>query len=273
MEPVLELRSVSYRRDQRLILDRVDLVVDAGQRWVILGANGSGKTTLLRIAALYEHPTEGTVEVLGRRLGRVDVRELRRRIGYVSAAFGSRLRQEITAVDVVKTARHAALEPWWHHYDDADGERALDCLTLLGVGSLALRTYGTLSSGEQQRVMLARALMNDPAVLLLDEPSAGLDLAGRESLLRALEELAARPETPPFVLVTHHLEEIPPSMTHALLLREGRCLRAGPIAEILTAEEVSRCFDLDIDVVRRSDGRFSGWARPTPDRGGVDSPL
>lgn len=273
MAPVLELRSIGFRRDGRMILDGVDLTVEIGERWLILGANGSGKTSLLRIAALYEHPTQGDVEVLGERLGEVDVRVLRRRIGYVSAAFSAQLRRDIAAVDVVKTARHAALEPWWHTYDEVDLELAMGQLAILGVAHLAPRAFGTLSSGEQQRVLLARALMNDPAVLLLDEPAAGLDLAGREGLLAALEELAARPQTPPFVLVTHHLEEIPTSMTHVLLLREGRMLAAGPIATTLTAETVSHCFGLEISIERRPDGRFSAWARSTPVRGVDGSPI
>jgi len=161
---------------------------------------------------------------------------------------------------VVMTARHGALEPWWHHYEPADRDQALACLDQMGVGHLAERSIGTLSSGEQQRVLLARTLMNSPAVVVLDEPSARLDLGGREQLVSALEDLASEPDAPPFVLVTHHVDEVPPSMTHALLLREGRTLAAGPIAEVLTAEGLSACFGLDLRLERRPNGRFSAWA-------------
>jgi iron complex transport system ATP-binding protein len=168
------------RRDGSRILDDISIDVHRGQRWVVLGPNGSGKTTLLRIMALYDHPTTGTVEVLGERLGQTDVRTLRTRVGYASAALADQLRPGLTAHDAVRTARHAALEPWWHHYTDEDDRRATECLELLHVGHLAHRTLGSLSSGERQRTLLARALMNDPAVLLLDEPSARLDLGGRD---------------------------------------------------------------------------------------------
>ena len=223
----LRLEHVRLVRAGTVILDDVSLSVEAGQRWLVLGANGSGKTTLLRIAALYEHPTAGTVEVLGERLGRTDVRELRRRVGYASAALADQLRPELSALDVVRTARYAALEPWWHRYTAADDRHAADCLERMGVGRFAARPVGSLSSGERQRVLLARTLMNDPAIVLLDEPSARLDLGGREQLVHALDELGADPDAPPLVLVTHHVDDIPTTITHALLLREGRTLRRG----------------------------------------------
>ena len=176
--PALELNNIHLHRDGTDVIGNISSRVEQDQRWVILGANGSGKTSLMRIMALYDHPTSGTVDVLGERLGRTDVRTLRQRVGYASAALASQLRVELEVVDVVKTAKFAALEPWWHRYDDADTERAVQCLERLGVDRFARRTFGTLSSGEQQRVLLARTLMNDPAVVLLDEPSARLDLGG-----------------------------------------------------------------------------------------------
>ncbi len=247
------------RRDGVTILDGVSLCIEAGQRWVILGPNGCGKTSLMRVMAMYDHPTAGSVDVLGERLGRTDVRELRRRIGYMSAAFGDQLRRDLIAHDVVRTARHAALEPWWHRYEPADDTRADECLHELGVGHLRDRRFGTLSSGEQQRVLLARTMMNSPDVILLDEPSARLDLGGREQLVATLAGLANDPTTPPFAMVTHHVDEIPPGVTHAALMRAGRISVQGPVAEVLTADGLSRCFDTPLRLERRDDGRFSAW--------------
>jgi iron complex transport system ATP-binding protein len=256
----LNLREIRFERDGRAILDDVTLKVETHQRWLVLGANGSGKTTLMRIASLYQHPSSGSVTVLGHELGRTDIRTLRSRIGYASAALASQLRTDLIARDVVMTARFGALEPWWHRYEPADHEQALQCLDQMGVAHLAERSIGTLSSGEQQRVLLARTLMNSPAVVLLDEPSARLDLGGREQLVGALEDLATDPSAPPFVMVTHHVDEVPPSMTHALLLREGRTLAAGPITDVVTPEGLSSCFGVDLRVERRSNGRFIAWA-------------
>jgi len=256
----LALDHIVFRRDGTLILDDVSFHVRTRDRWVVLGANGSGKSTLLRIAAVYEHPTQGTVRVLGETLGRTDVRVLRRRVGYNSASLSADLRPSVSAVDVVKTAKYAALEPWWHQYTEADRERALACLVRMGVGRLADRPLATLSTGERQRVLLARTLMNDPGVILLDEPSAGLDLGGREQLVAALADLATDPTAPPLVLVTHHVDDIPPGMTHVLLLRDGRVHAAGPIGEVLDDGSLSSCFGLSLTLERRGDGRFSAWA-------------
>ena len=257
----LHLDHIVMRRGATLVLDDVSMSVGDGERWLVLGPNGSGKTSLLHVAALYDHPSSGVVEVLGERLGRTDVRELRKRVAYASAALTDLLRPSARVLDVVRTARFAALEPWWHTYTDADDERALDCLDRMGVAAFAERTFDTLSSGERQRVLLARTLMNDPAVVLLDEPSARLDLAGREQLVHALDDLATDPSSPPSVVVTHHVDDIPTSTTHALLLRAGRVLRSGPIDDVLDADGLTDCFGLALALERRPDGRFSAWAR------------
>ena len=251
--PVLRLEAVGLVLDGTRVLDGVDWVVHPGERWVVLGRNGSGKTSLLRIASLYQHPSHGTVEVLGETLGRTDVRRLRTRIGVASAAMADLLRPGLTALEVVVTAKHVVLEPWWHTYDDADRARARELLGRVGVAEVADHRFGTLSSGERQRTQLARTLMGDPGLLLLDEPTAGLDLGGREDLVRRLGALAADPATPPTVLVTHHVEEIPAGFTHALLLREGVVQAAGPIATTLTADALSTCFGLSLELDRHGD--------------------
>lgn len=257
----LQLDHIVVERARRRILDDVTLHVASDHHWVVLGANGSGKTTLLRIAAMYDHPTTGSVRVLGEQLGRTDVRVLRRRVGYLSAALASQFRPELSAADTVMTARYAALEPWWHRYTEDDRRRAVDCLARMGVGELAARPLASLSSGEQQRVFLARTLMNDPGVVLLDEPSARLDLGGREQLVRALGDLAGAPGGPPLVLVTHHVDEVPDGITHAMLLRDGAIVAAGPIDEALTASSLSDCFAMPLALERRPDGRLSAWSR------------
>lgn len=251
--PVLRLEGVGLVLDGQRVLAAVDWTVRPGERWVVLGRNGSGKTSLLRIASLYQHPSVGTVEVLGEVLGRTDVRRLRTRIGVASAALADLLRPGLTALDVVVTAKHAALEPWWHTYDDADRERARGLLARVGLDGVAEQRFGTLSSGERQRTQLARTLMADPGLLLLDEPTAGLDLGGREDLVRRLGALASDPATPPTVLVTHHVEEIPPGFGHVLLLRDGEVQAAGPIDDVLRADALSACFGLPLELDRHGD--------------------
>ena len=252
---------VTRIEDGRAILADVDWIVETDQRWIVLGRNGSGKSTLLRIASLYLHPTRGTVRVLGEELGHTDVRRLRQRIGYSAAAFADLLRPALSVRDVVMTAKFAALEPWWHVYDDADRARAVEMLERVGCAALAEHPFATLSSGERQRVLLARTLFTEPGVILLDEPTAALDLAGREELVANLDALAADPTTAPLVLVTHHVEEIPPAFTHALLLRDGRVLAKGPIEECMNVETLSTCFGRALELDRR-DGRWLAWARP-----------
>jgi len=258
--PSLSVTDIVLRRDGTTILDGISLSVAADERWVIIGANGSGKTSLMRVMALYDHPTSGSVQVLDQRLGSTDVRELRRRIGYASAALADQLRGDLVAHDVVRTARHAALEPWWHRYTDDDDRRADECLVTMGVAQHRNRRFATLSSGEQQRVLLARTMMNDPAVILLDEPSARLDLGGREQLVSILSERAHDAEAPPFVMVTHHVDEIPPGVTHAAILGGGRLLTSGSIDVVVTAESLSACFGVDLNLDRRGNGRFSAWS-------------
>ena len=258
-EAVLQLEGVSVVRDGRTLLDAIDWTVSPGERWVLLGRNGSGKTTLVRVASLYLHPTAGSVTVLGERLGRTDVRVLRTRIGVASQSFADLLRRDLSVLDVVVTGKHAALEPWWHTYTEADRTTARTLLHRMGVASHTDQPFGTLSSGERQRVQLARTLMGDPGLLLLDEPAAGLDLGGREDLVQRLGHLATDPAVAPTVLVTHHTEEIPDGFTHALLLADGKVLTSGPLDEVLTEANLSACFELPLRLERR-DGRWLAWA-------------
>lgn len=261
-DPVLELEDVSLVRERRTILDAVTWRVRPHERWVVLGRNGSGKTSLVRIASLYLHPSTGSVRVLGEELGRTDVRTLRTRIGVMSAAMADLMRPQLPALDVVVTARHAALEPWWHTYTDDDRLRARTLLDQVGAAAVADQPFGTLSSGERQRVLLARTLMTDPGLLLLDEPMAALDLGGREELVASLAVLAEDRATPPIVLVTHHLEEVPPGFTHGLLLTGGRVQAAGPLDETFTDQALSACFGVPVTLERHADRFHAVTARP-----------
>ena len=252
----LRLSGVGLTRAGRHLLDGIDLTVHADERWVVLGANGSGKTSLLAIAALRLHPSRGDVDVLGHRLGRTDVRRLRRSVGFASAALADALRPELVARDVVMTALHGALEPWWHTWTQADRDEAHDCLARMGLDAFADRPFGTLSSGERQRVLVARTLMGGPALVLLDEPSAGLDLGARERPVPDLARLAREPATAPVVLVTHHLEEVPAGFTHGLVLRDGRALASGVLADVLTGPVLSEAFGLPLSVHHRA-GRWT----------------
>jgi len=255
-EPVLSLRQVGLVRNGKPLLDQIDFTVEAGSSWIVLGANGSGKTSLVRICSLYEHPSRGSVELLGQKLGCTDIRNLRRQVALVSPALSDMIRPQLTATEVVMCAKYAALEPWWHKYEQADSDKAVGLLHAQQVGFAANRSYGSLSSGERQRVLLARALMSEPALILLDEPSAALDLGGREILVDRLDELAADPNSAPVILVTHHVEEIPPSFTHVLALQNGRRLAAGPIQETLTSELLSQCFGLPL-TLQQHGSRFT----------------
>jgi iron complex transport system ATP-binding protein len=247
---VLRLDGVTVRRGTKHILDGVDWTVREGEHWVVLGPNGAGKTTVLQIAAARMHPTTGTAEVLGERLGRVDVFELRPRLGLASAALASRIPNGELVSDAVLTGAYGVTGRWRESYGDVDLGRARDLMAAFGVLDLEDRVFGTLSEGERKRVQIARSLMADPEVLLLDEPSAGLDLGGREQLIAALTELATDPRSPLMVLVTHHLEEIPPGFTHAALMKDGTIEFAGPIDQVLTSGNVSEAFGMPLTVTR-----------------------
>ena len=259
MSDVLRFVGVTVVRGGVPIVDAVDWDVAEGERWAVLGPNGAGKTTLLKIAATLEHPTRGTVEVLDQLLGRTDVFELRPRIGLASAALATRIPDEETVRDVVVTASYAVTGRWRERYDGFDHDRAQELLAALGVDHLAQRTFGTLSEGERKRVQVARALMPDPELLLLDEPAAGLDLGGREDLVARLGEIAADEYAPTTVLVTHHVEEIPVGFTHALLLRAGAVVAAGPIATVIHDDAVSEAFGLRLRI-GQDGGRWSARA-------------
>jgi iron complex transport system ATP-binding protein len=254
--PALQLTDISLELDGTTVLAGIDWTVARGERWVILGANGAGKTTLLRVAALYQHPSRGTVDVLGERLGRCDVRTLRERIAFSSPALAAALEPSMTASEVVMTAKYAALAPWWHTYTAADRARARELLDHFRAGALAEHRLPTLSAGERQRVLLARTLMNEPGIVLLDEPTAGLDVGGREELVHDLTQWARDAARPPLVLVTHHLEEIPPGFTHALVMKDARVLTSGPLAETVTSETLSETFGIRLRV-DESDGRYA----------------
>jgi iron complex transport system ATP-binding protein len=256
----LELAGVTVRRAGRAILGPLDWCVEDGQRWVVLGPNGSGKTTLLQVVSMYLWPTGGTVDVLGCRFGRVDAREHRRRIGYAGSALEAAMDEGLTPNQLVLSARHAALAPYWHDYRQADRDRAVELIDRLGIRHVADHPFRTLSSGERRRVSIARALMPVPELLLLDEPAAGLDLGARETLIRDLASLAGETTLRGIVLVSHHVEEIPPGFGHVLLLNDGQAVAAGPIDEVVRGAALSEAYDLPISVERR-DGRF--WARMT----------
>jgi len=249
-------RAVTLVRGASEVLHGVDWSVAADERWVIVGPNGAGKTSMISLCVGRLHPTTGTVDILGQRLGRVDVRRLRERIGMTSAALAQQLRPTLPAVDVVMTAKYGALEPWWHEYTDVDRQRARALLDDAGFGYVADREFGVLSEGERKQVLLARALMREPDLLVLDEPMAGLDLGGRERLVRRLDALGGDPTSPPTVFVTHHVEEIPSTFHRALLLRDGRVVAAGPLEAVLTSEALSETFGMSLRLVRHG-GRFS----------------
>ena len=252
---LIDFAKVTLRRNGRLLVGPVTWSVELDERWVIIGPNGAGKTSLLRMAAAMEHPSSGTAYVLGERLGRVDMSELRSRIGLSSAALSQRVPDDEVVRDVVVSAGYAVMGRWREKYDDVDYHRAVDMLESIGAEHLAERTYGTLSEGERKRVLIARALMTDPELLLLDEPAAGLDLGGREELVARMSDLAADPDAPALALVTHHVEEIPPGFSHCLILAEGAVVDSGLLSDVLTAENLSAAFgqSIALDVI---DGRY-----------------
>ena len=260
MATVVELADVSIVRGGATLLDQVNWVIDEADRWVIIGPNGAGKTTLLQIVSAHMHPTSGMASILDEVLGAVDVFELRPRIGMTSAALADRIPRSESVGNVIVSAGYAVLGRWTEQYDATDFQRAGELMAQLHVERLGKRTFGTLSEGERKRVQIARALMTDPELLLLDEPAAGLDVAGRESLVETLGEIVTSDVAPATVLVTHHLEEIPQGMTHALLLKDGRVVAAGPIDDVLTDELLTQTFDLPLRV-SHEDGRWTARAR------------
>jgi iron complex transport system ATP-binding protein len=254
-DAVLQFSDVSVRRGSKMLIDRITWTVEEDERWAVLGANGAGKTTLLQVAAAIMHPTSGEAYVFGERLGGVDVFELRPRIGLSSAIIADRIPAGERVVDVVVSAGYAVLGRWREAYGRLDVRRAGKLLDRVGVGALGERVYGTLSQGERQRVQIARALMTDPELLLLDEPAAGMDLGGREDLLRRLTKFAADPDAPASVLVTHHVEELPQGISHVMLMRDGAIVASGLVRDVLTDEHLSATFGLPLHVERR-DGRW-----------------
>ncbi len=255
MGDVLTLKEATVRRNGRNILDSVTWDVNEGERWVILGPNGAGKTTTISLAAGRLYPTTGEVWIIGEKLGRVDVNELRPLVGVASASLDQRIPSGERVLDVVRTAAYGTLARWRESYDQEDTARAHELLRQLGVGDLGGRIFSTVSSGEMKRIGIARALMPNPEILILDEPTSGLDLGGRESLLSTLSDLARDEFAPVLVLVTHHVEEIPPGFTHALLLKDGRVHVAGPIDEVMTSENLSVAFGLPL-TVETTAGRY-----------------
>jgi iron complex transport system ATP-binding protein len=256
MSVVVDFHSVSVVRDGNLILDDIEWAVNDDERWVIIGPNGAGKTTLLMLAAAHEHPTEGTVTVLDEVLGEGDVFGLRPRLGLASTAMARRIPPTETVVNVVMTAAWAVTGRWNEQYDVVDEDRARRVLGEWKLAHLADRTFGTLSDGEQKRTMIARAVMTDPEMLLLDEPAASLDLGSREELMHLLGDYATSPNAPVIIMVTHHVEEIPAGFTHALVLKDGRIHAAGPISTTLSSDVLSSAFGVPITVSRFA-GRFA----------------
>ncbi|MCU1593529.1 MAG: iron transporter ATP-binding protein [Frankiales bacterium] len=253
------MSGVTVVREGATLLAGIDWRIEEHERWALLGPNGAGKTTLLSVAAAALFPSAGEVELLGERFGEANLGELRTRIGLSSSSLNDRVPPHETAVDVVVTAAHGVIGRWAEGYEQSDVDRAVELLGRVGLRAFAQRRFGTLSEGERKRVLLARSLMADPELLLLDEPAAGLDLGAREALLRLLTRIAAGPV--PSVLVTHHVEEIPVGTTHAMLLSRGRIVASGPIAEVLTGPLLTRAFGIPLQVAS-AEGRWMARAAP-----------
>lgn len=268
--PIVSVQNASVVKDGTLLIDDISWNIGPGERWILFGANGSGKTTLLEVVSSYLFPTRGTVSLFGHKLGTVDARAIRSRIGYVGPAPTQLLRTHLPSIDIVITGLHASfVDTRWHTYEDHDWERARECLAVLHADRLADREFGTLSEGEKKRVLIARSLMAAPDLLLLDEPGAGLDLGARERLIDSLVSLAAAPSTPPVVLVTHHVEEIPPGFDRILVLAGGRAVACGSLDEVLTADTLRDTFGMPLEIEKRRT-RWRAWVEinPADDSGG-----
>ena len=255
-ENILKLSKVNLTRNGKSLIKDLNFEVLSDQNWVVLGPNGSGKSSLLKIASMFEHPSSGSVTLLEHTLGTSDIRKIRHLVGFTGHGISQLLRPELKTEDVVMTAKHGALEPWWHTYSSEDKLKAHSHMEILGINHLAKQRFGTLSSGEKQRALLARSLMSDPKLLLLDEPASGLDLPSREELMQSLSSLVSESFSPPVVMVTHHVEEIPKGFSHILFLKEGSTMASGTINEKLNPENLSKCFGIDLEI-REFNGRWS----------------
>lgn len=260
-DSVLHMSHVTLRRGENVLLDDVSWHIEEGQRWIVMGPNGAGKSTLINIAATRTHPTRGNVAILGEVLGAVDVFDLRPSIGLSSTLLAQQVPGGETVQNLVVTAAYGVTGRWREEYESEDLQRAERLLARWGIAGYEDRKFHTLSEGERKRALIARAMMTDPELLILDEPAAGMDLAGRETLVRSLSQLATDPFAPTPILVTHHVEEIPPNFTHAMLLRDGQVVSAGPLDTALTEETLSEAFRLPLNVSRNAEGRFSAFAR------------
>ncbi len=265
MTSAIDLSKVTVVRDGSTLLDRVSWTVQDGERWIVLGPNGAGKTTLMQIVGAHMHPSSGKARILGERLGRVDLVDLRTRIGHSSTKVADLIPAGESAEDAVLSAAYAVTGRWQEQYDDEDVARRDQIMVELGIGHLRKRTFGTLSEGERKRVLIARALMTDPEMLILDEPAAGLDLGAREDLISSLELVSSDPQAPVLIMVTHHVEEIPVGFTHVLLLREGQVVAAGPIAATLSEQNLNRAFGARFELTH-SNGRYSARRAPSNHR-------
>ncbi|HIW90570.1 MAG TPA: ABC transporter ATP-binding protein [Candidatus Corynebacterium avicola] len=258
---VLDLRDVTLVRDGRHLLHPVTWQVEVDERWIVIGPNGAGKTSLLTIAGAREYPSSGTARIVGETLGRTDVRELRTAVGMSSAAIAHQIPGDERVLDLVISAGYDVMGRWREVYESADEVRAMEILEQMGALHLGDQIWGTLSEGERKRVLIARALMNDPELLLLDEPGAGLDLGGREDLVSQLGELAGDPDAPAMVMVTHHVEEIPPGFTHGLILDEGHVVAQGLLEDVMTSENLTRAYHQPISLTVDEDRYFARRTR------------